>query len=141
MPMDFSRLQDLSNDLNKKSDELNESLKAFEAKLASLRLGVTAWVSPPLEKATEVDGNEFITKLGYSKVTGSWCLTLVYDDDFSSGDPNSPYPRYTPLSQAPRDLRILAVEQLPKLLKEIEKRADEAVKEVDQAGRLIQDLQ
>jgi hypothetical protein len=139
--MDFSRLQDLSNDLNKKSDELNESLKAFEAKLASFRLGVTAWVSPPLETEKEDDGNEITTKLGYSKVTGSWCLTLEYDDDFTSGFDNAPYPHYTPLSQAPRDLRIKAVEQLPMLLKEIEKRADEAVKEVHQAGKLIRDLQ
>ena len=35
MPMNFSRLQSLSESLNKESDSLNESIKAFEA--SSLR--------------------------------------------------------------------------------------------------------
>lgn len=134
MPMDFSRLQDLSNSLNTKSDELNGSFKLFESKLASFRLGVTAWVEPPLEKWTYEHGVEETTKLGYSKATGSWCLTLrrdhTYEEDYG----------YTALSQAPRDLRIKAAEQLPKLLKEIEKVATEAVKEVDEAGKFMRDL-
>lgn len=136
MPMDFSRLQSLSESLNKESDNLNESIKAFEAKLASLRLGVNAWVLPPLE--TEVDeqhGIESTTSLGYSKATGNWCLTLAYANDI---DPESTH--FSSLSQAPRDIRMKAVRQLPQLLKAIESAAAEAVKEVEEARKIMKDI-
>lgn len=136
MPMDFSRLQSLSESLNKESDSLNESIKAFEAKLASLRLGVTAWVNPPLEKQVidEKHGVEFSTSLGYSKATGNWCLTIAYQNDFEEEG------NYIPLSQAPRDIRMKAVRQLPKLLKAIESAAAEAVKEVEETRKIMRDI-
>jgi len=144
MPIDFSRLQDISNVLNSKSDVLNEAIKSFEAKLASLRLGVSAWVTPPLtsEVVDEGTSNEdtITTKLGYSKATGSWCLTLLEDSDRYSELPQSSWPSYSPLSQASRDMRVKAIKQLPLLVKSLEKRADEALKEVGQAEKLIQEL-
>lgn len=144
MPIDFSRLQDISNVLNSKSDTLNEAIKAFEAKLASLRLGVSAWVSPPLISEV-IDENTiredtFTTKLGYSKATGHWCLTIEDDSARNSGIPGAPWPSYSPLSQASRDIRLKAIKQLPLLVKALEKSADEALKEVGQAEKLIRDL-
>lgn len=136
MPMDFSRLQSLSESLNKESDNLNESIKAFEAKLASLRLGVNAWVAPPLEKEVdEKNGLESTTSLGYSKATGNWCLTIAYENDFG---PEST--QFSSLSQAPRDIRMKAVRQLPRLLKAIESAAAEAVKEVEEARKIMKDI-
>jgi len=44
------------------------------------------------------------------------------------------------LSQASRDMRVKAIKQLPLLVKSLEKRADEALKEVGQAEKLIQEL-
>ena len=108
--------------------------KLFESKLASLRLGVTAWVDPPLEKWSSEDGAEETTKLGYSKATGSWCLTLRYDHSYAEDY------TFTPLSQAPRDLRVKAAEQLPKLLKALETGATDAVKEVEEAGKFIREF-
>lgn len=136
MPMDFSRLQSLSESLNKESDNLNESIRAFEAKLASLRLGVNAWVLPPLETAVDEEhGVVSTTSLGYSKATGNWCLTLAYGNDF---DPEST--QFTALSQAARDIRMKAVRQLPKLLEAIESAAAEAVKEVEEARKIMKDI-
>ena len=134
MPTDFSRLQDLSNSLNKKSDELNESLKAFEAMLASFRLGVEAWVRPSLETSTDDHGIEYATTLGYSKASGNSCLTLAYRN--SMDDEGS----YVPLNQASRELRIKAVEQLPKLLKALENAADEAVQDVEKARKNMRNI-
>lgn len=144
MPIDFSRLQDISNVLNSKSDVLNEAIKSFESKLASLRLGVSAWVNPPLVSETTDEGgvNEdtITTRLGYSKATGQWCLTIEEDSDRYSGLDQSPWPSYTPLNQASRDMRIKAIKQLPLLVKALEKNADEALKEVGQAEKLLRDL-
>ena len=134
MPTDFSRLQDLSNSLNKKSDELNESLKAFEAMIASFRLGVDAWVKPSLETRTDDHGIEYSTTLGYSKATGNWCLTIGY---WSSFDEEG---SYSPLNQASRELRIKAIEQLPKLLKALESAADEAVQGVEKARKNMRNI-
>lgn len=144
MAIDFSRLHDLSNVLNSKSDVLNEAIKAFEAKLASLRLGVSAWVNPPLisEGIDEHGPNEdtIRTKLGYSKATGTWCLTIEEDSDRYSGVPGAPWPSYSSLSQASRDIRLKAIKQLPLLVKALEKKADEALHEVSQAEKLIREL-
>lgn len=144
MAIDFSRLQDLSTVLNSKSDVLNEAIKAFEAKLASLRLGVSAWVNPPLiSEVTDENGiNEdtTTTRLGYSKATGTWCLTIEEDSERYSGTPGAPWPSYAPLSQASRDIRLKAIKQLPLLVKALEKKADEALHEVSQAEKLLRDL-
>ena len=144
MPIDFSRLQDLSTVLNSKSDVLNEAIKAFEARLASLRLGVSAWVDPPLisevTDESSISEDTITTKLGYSKATGTWCLTIEEDSARHGGAPGAPWPSYSPLSQASRDLRLKAIKQLPLLVKALEKRAAEALHEVSQAERLLRDL-
>ena len=144
MALDFSRLQDLSNVLNSKSDALNEAIKAFEAKLASLRLGVSAWVTPPLiSQVTDentINEDTIQTRLGYSKATGHWCLTIEEDSDRNSGIPGAPWPSYEPLSQTSRDIRQKAIKQLPLLVKALEKKADEALHEVNQAEKLLRDL-
>jgi|CXWL01.1.fsa_nt_gi hypothetical protein len=143
MPIDFSRLQDISAVLNSKSDSINAAIKAFEAKLASLRLGVSAWVSRPLTTQLVDPGTQtedtLITKIGYSKATGAWCLTLMEDSERWGDDEEHP-PRYTPLSQASREMRINAIKYLPSLVKALEKSADEALVEVDQAEQLLRDL-
>jgi hypothetical protein len=143
MPIDFSRLQDVSNVLNSKSDTINEAIKAFEAKLASLRLGVSAWVLTPLMTQLVAPGTQnednLRTNLGYSKATGAWCLTIMEDSERWGGSEEAP-PDFTPLSQASRELRVKAIKQLPLLVKALEEKADEALKEVGQAEQLLRDL-
>ena len=143
MPIDFSRLQDISNSLNSKSDTINAAIKAFEEKLASLRLGVSVWVLTPLETRLiapgTVEEDNLKTYLGYTKATSTWCLTLSEDSECWGNDEENP-PHYTPLSQASRELRIKAIKQLPLLVKALEKKADEALKEVDQAEQFLRDL-
>lgn len=142
--MDFSRLEKLSNSLNSKSDTLTQAIKSFEAKLASLRLGISAWVSPPLETEI-VDPNgpnedEVTTTLGYSKATGGWCLTVKEDSARFSGLEGAPWPSFTSLTQASRERRIKAIKQLPLLIKEIEKRASEELQVIAEAEQLIREF-
>lgn len=143
MPIDFSRLQAISSSLNSKSDTINAAIKVFEDKLASLRLGVTAWVPTPLNTRLIAPGTQdedsLQTFLGYCKATGTWCLTLSEDSERWGNDENNP-PQFTPLSQAPRELRLKAIQQLPLLVNALEKHADEALKEVGQAEQLLRDL-
>lgn len=143
MRIDFSRLQEISSSLNSKSDTINAAIKSFEEKLASLRLGVSVWVPTPLgtrviDPGTANEDN-LKTYLGYTKATSTWCLTLSEDSERWGDDEDNP-PAYTPLSQAPRELRIKAIKQLPLLVKALEKKADEALKEVDQAEQFLRDL-
>lgn len=136
MREDFSRLENLSQILNKQSDELNDSLKSFEEKLASLRLGVSAWAKPPIEKHTDDrDGVEYRTTLGYSKITGSWCLTIGYENDMDDESSS-----FVQLSQASRDIRMKAVRYLPNLLKALEEAAINEVKEVEEARVFMRDM-
>lgn len=137
----FSRLEGLSARLNESSDSLNKTIVRVEEKLASLKLGVTAWVKEPLEVEIVTDDkgetdHEITTLLGYTKTQGTWHLVVMEECDRWSKDtdgPKCPWPQITPLQQAPRELRIKSLQQLPSLVAELEKKAMTALREVEKA--------
>ena len=45
----YTRLEELSTQLNASSDALSEAIKRVEAKLALLRLGVSVWLEKPID--------------------------------------------------------------------------------------------
>src|SRR3989442_13560349 len=103
----LARLESLSAALNESSDSLNQAIDKIEAKLATLRLGVAAWLTDsPLaeETATDQQGRElghYVTLLGYAKEKGTWRLLVSTIDEYCPEDtPN------TPLKQAPREIRV-----------------------------------
>ena len=121
----FSRLESLSAHLNQASDSLNDAIKTLEAKLASLRLGVEAWVEIDRESDKDMAGDVRVL-LGYARCNGNWCLAVSYVPDWDPEDsPN------TPLQQASRELRLKAFKHIPALIQKLEKASEETLAEVE----------
>lgn len=124
----LKQLSTVSQDLNEASNQLSEQIKSIEAALASQKLGVRAWVemrrTTESEKASDgrIYGLTRVDSLGYDKYQGKWGL-LVASWIEEVGEPDDS--DVSLLRDAPRELRMAAVDAFPKLIQQI---ADEASK-------------
>lgn len=124
----FTRLEKLSTQLNASSDALTESVKRVEAKLASLRLGVSVWLPEPIDTSSSED-DSICTFFGYTKVNGSWHLAVMDDShEKLSGDPDADRP--IALHQACREYRVKGLQLIPELVKALESAAEAELKTV-----------
>ncbi len=129
----LKKLSSVSQDLNEASNQLSEQIKSIEAALASQKLGVRAWVelrrTSEREKAS--DGRIYeitrVDSLGYDKHQGRWGL-LVHSwiEEFVDPDDSD----VSLLRDAPRELRMAAVDALPKLIQQIGEEALKLAKDV-----------
>jgi hypothetical protein len=133
-------LAKLAPQLNEATDRYMAELKAIEAELRQMNLGVEVELEDSLKETDWEEGAENdqgdmepdffqVWHLGYGKDrTGDWCL-LVRHYKVVQGEYANTQLRTllntTPLLNASRDLRLAAAEQIPTLLGGIEK----AVKE------------
>jgi hypothetical protein len=97
--------------LNAASDELGESVGKLDAVLKKFNLGVPPWVSFVDSKS---DSGFYQEDIGYAKVNGKWGIAIrTVECDFS--DPESSIAEWQ-FNDAPRLLRVNAVERIPELL-------------------------
>jgi hypothetical protein len=134
----FTRLEELSTQLNASSDALSESIKRLEAKLASLRLGISVWLEEPIDTYL-YQGDRISTFLGYTRVNGKWCLALRDDSNEIIGDPELEAP-LQPLLQASRENRIKALQLMPAMIVSLETAAEAELKTVQLAMALSNTL-
>lgn len=120
----LKQLSVASDALNSASDQFNQQIRTIEEALASYNLGVPAWVTAFSGKEEEYDdGGTVIDKytrlvrVGYEKSGGAWSLMVAVTI------PERSHLREWVLRDAPRDLRMQAIDGIPLLL---EKLIDEA---------------
>lgn len=137
----LKQLSSASQTLNQASNKLTEQIKEIESSLASHNLGVRAWVE--LRRTSEeIDPSvqlvHRVDRLGYSKEGGKWALYV--DSAIQEVDD---YQCWL-LRDAPRELRLLAIDAIPKLLEQMVANAKELTAEVaskaDRAKTLAQSL-
>lgn len=114
----LKQLSSASQTLNEASDELTQEIKQVESALGAFNLGVSAWVkfAGTDEEYDFGNGNvqlERVDMLGYAKRHGKWAL-LVW-----SGVEEISREETWLLRDAPRDLRVQAVDAIPALLEKI----------------------
>ena len=130
----FSALESQAERLNKHSDAATAKIAAIEERLASLTIGLEYWLSPPVHRDEAVgtlsrdDTSETLVHyLGFTRVDGKWCLAIKpvrLVNGFFVGDTSAPFQnpysggKVVPLLQASRDFRILALQVMPRFLKE-----------------------
>lgn len=125
----FRRLADSAAQLNKASDELSRAVAPIEAVLKKLNLGITKWYAFE-DSGTDESGDYFSREIGYAKVGGKWCLALAE----RSGNENAPDQEdFTPwaFNDAPRQLRIRAVKEIPKLLEALIEEAEKVTRALE----------
>jgi hypothetical protein len=122
----YLELSLVASDLNAISDELGKSISEIDFALKKLNLGVSIWVNI---SAWEEDLDYSMEQIGYAKVDGKWGIALRT----VSGNHNWP-DRDTIeqwlFSDAPRKLRVAAIEKLPEMLKSLSNEAAETTKKI-----------
>jgi hypothetical protein len=116
-----ARLTSLSQVLSNASDQLSQSIAEIESALNQLNCGVSAWVHEDpvkVEETSEIgsDGaahtSNRLQELGYGKHDGKWGFILASGTEESwPADVNISF-----LSDATLEIKLLAMERIPKLL-------------------------
>jgi hypothetical protein len=112
--------------LNSVSDQLTKQVSAIEAVVNKLNLGIKAKVIA--YQASNMDQTEtHYVKLAYGKASGRWGFFI---EEFTD---QVDWPEYDdfeswPFTEAPRQLRITAVDKIPELLEALVKESAETTK-------------
>ncbi len=144
----LKQLASVSNSLNQASDRLSSHLTEVEAAISAYKLGVGAWVEIQREKEItdpDKDGRRYeltyVQLLGYGRYKGKWGLLVAgYCEETFDGE----YHEECFLRDAPRHVRLAAVEKFPDLLKALTKEAaqvaEEATKKAEKARQIAASL-
>jgi hypothetical protein len=123
----YRQLSLAASHLNLVSDELGKSIAVLDAALRKLNLGIATWSR--LDRWEDAFGNYSSRYLGYAKVNNRWGIALRT----VTGNNNTPEDAAVEewlFNDAPRALRIEAVEKLPDLFENLIKEADVAIRKV-----------
>jgi len=129
-------LSSAANSLNKASDELSEIVIFLDEALRKMNIGLSHWVtvgnwSDELRNARN--------ELGYDKVNGKWGLSLrTIRNDISLAPP--PRRDEWAFNDAPRDMRLQAVDQIPDLIEGLSKKAFDLAAKIDEKTNKVREL-
>ena len=133
----YKQLASAATELNAVSDELGKFVSALDGALRRLNLGIATWLR--LESREDGSGNYIKRDLGYGKVGNRWGIALRT----MTGNHNTPEESNVEewlFNEAPRALRIEAVEKLPDLFESLVKEADAATKQIRSKTQHVQQL-
>jgi hypothetical protein len=127
----YSQLSTVAADLNAVSDELGKSIAEIDTALKKLNLGITTWVTISGDEGDHLldDYTFWSHDLGYAKVAGKWGISLRT----VTGDQHCPFPEEIEewlFNDAPRSLRLEAIDKIPELLENLSKDAAKTTKDI-----------
>ena len=134
----YKELSAAASELNTASDELGRSISVLDAALKKLNLGIPTWVN--IQEWHDQSGEYYtIDKLGYAKVGGKWGIALRTADG-SYNYPDDEKSEEWLFNEAPRSLRISAIDKIPDLLERLIKEAQAMIKKVRDKGARAREL-
>lgn len=125
----FRQLSAAASRLNAVSDQLGEIIAKVETGLKAINLGVTAWVQ--VEECEDPGGDWVLRELGYDKLPKGWCIALSATTGNRSRPGEGDRTEW-PFNEGPRWLKIKAIDYLPVLVVELNKKADELTKHLSE---------
>jgi hypothetical protein len=133
----YQQLSAAATQLNAVSDELGKFVGALDTALRRLNLGIATWLR--LDGREDGSGNYIKRDLGYAKVGGKWGISLrVVSGNHTTPDVSTVVEWL--FNEAPRSLRIEAVEKLPDLFDSLVKEADAATRKIKSRTDRVQQL-
>ena len=120
--LSFEQLSTIANSLNKASDELTRVVSVLDEALQRLNVGLVVWVL--VVKWHDENGLAYESEeVGYAKVNGIWGIAIrkMFGSE-DSPDPDEVREVWA-FNDAPRELRLRAVEKLPDVVDELAKAA------------------
>ena len=116
----FKALIASGKSINDASGQLAKPIASLERALKRLNLGVACWAT--INSGTDGDYC-WSQEVGYSRVHRRWCLAIRTTDG-PEHDPALLSQEEWPFSDAPRYLRVKAVDKLPELIEALVKATD-----------------
>ena len=114
-------------EINTASDELGKPIEAIEAYLATLNIGIPAWIKV---KGWEDDyGYYWKRELGYEEISDEWHLA-IRETSGNEANPEGESARTWAFNRSPRKARISAVDKIPELLRELAKEAQKTARRI-----------
>jgi hypothetical protein len=146
----LSGLTSAAERLNRASDSVNAVISTVEAQLVTANVGIEVWLWEALGSTDAVEPTRgemswIAQLLGFAKVNGNWCLAVKstrFVSGFFEGDTSCPYQNEyleaspSPLLQAPRAIRIAALDHLPKLVELLTAEATRYTESIERARAL-----
>jgi hypothetical protein len=126
----YTQLSTVAADLNAVSDELGKSIAEIDTSLKKLNLGISTWLTiHGGDGSYRGDSSYWSRDIGYTKVEGKWGISLrkvegnyQYPDDEKTEE--------WLFNDAPRSLRLEAIDKIPELLEELSKEAVKTTKNI-----------
>jgi hypothetical protein len=137
----FQNLSAAANTLNTATDAFGDAARTLDEAFNKLNPGVTAWVTVS-STSDDPPWEIFEERLGYAKIGGRWglCLCTVEidarPDPFGSEETKDSWL----FNDAPRSLRIRAIEHVPALVDALAKEVTQTAKRVSEGAEFAQQL-
>lgn len=124
----YSALSAAAKELNSISDELGKSIAEIDVALKKLNLGVAVWIPIRGDDGGPNESSFWSEDLGYAKIGSTWgiCLRRVTGDHMADRETVEPWL----FNDAPRTLRISAIEKIPDLLERLSTEATKTTKRI-----------
>jgi hypothetical protein len=116
----LKQLAESASRLNETSDEFALTIVAIDTALKSLNLGTTAWYE--YAKSSDNEGGYSSRYVGYAKINGKWGLALSTVSGYINYSEDE-VDQWS-FNEAPRWMRIEAVDHIPDLLDELIKQTE-----------------
>ncbi len=129
-PSASNQLSGIAADLNAVSDELGACVNELDQSLKTLNLGITVWIQIRGDESDE-DNTFWCERIGYSKVAGKWGVALQTAEGDSTLPERANHQTWL-FNDAPRSLRLGAIEKIPELIETLSAEAAKATKEINE---------
>jgi len=126
----FSKLTSIATGLNAVSDELGKSVAQVDSALKNLNIGIPVWVPIKGRDGGEMEDYEYWSEdLGYSKINGKWGISIRRVEG-NHRRPDRETREEWLFGDAPRALRLEAVDKIPDLLEKLSEQAAFAIQKI-----------
>lgn len=134
----FRELTDSAARLNSVSDELANAIRPIDTALKTLNLGISAWHSYFKSPEDEPSGEYWSRRIGYARVGTKWGLALAtVSGNYNADDENGEEWLF---NDAPRWMRVEAVDHIPALLDLLIKQTNKAAEILQQKTERVREL-
>lgn len=118
--LSFTQLSSFADSLNKASDEFSKVVGGLNKALQRLNVGLEVWVT--YTKWNGDDGSYGSEQIGYTKLAGNWGIAIRAFEGFQISQGDDLLGEWA-FNDAPREMRLKAVEKLPELVDALGKEA------------------
>jgi hypothetical protein len=134
----FQQLSTGADTLNTRSDQVGKIVSRIDSSFQKLNVGVSGWVR--FKESSSEDGLQFwYNEVGYDKVSGKWGLAIRSVAGDERMDVYSSYEEWL-FNDAPRALRIDAVDKIPELFEKLGNEVTALTAAVDKKLTLLEEF-